>query len=269
MKRSAPVLALLVLLGAAAAYSHDLFLKPYRYFVDPDSEVRIRVLNGTFTSSEGAVARTRLRDLSLVSPEGRETLDTTNWMPLGDTSVLSMKVGKSGTYVVGASTIPRSIRLSAKDFNGYLASDGLDDVLAARRRDRQLEVAAHEEYSKHVKTVLQVGKQRSADFAHVFGYPAELVPLDNPYSLQRGRLLRVRALLDRAPIANQLVIAGGRTRQGRRFAERKVRTDADGVARIPLATSGYWYIKFIHMVPIARDSLNYESKWATLTFEVR
>lgn len=268
MKRSVPVLALLVLLAAAAASSHDLFLKPHRFFVDPDSDIRIRVLNGTFTSSEGAVARARLRDLSMISPLGRLTLDSATWLPLGDTSVLSLRVGKAGTYVVGASTLPRSIRLGAKDFNSYLASDGLDDVLAARRRDQQLELPAHEEYSKHVKTILQVGKQRTAEFAYVFGYPAELVPLDNPYSIRRG-VLRVRALLDLQPIADQLLIAGGRTVQGRRIAQSKVRTDGDGVARISLTVPGYWYVKFIHMVPVERDSLNYESKWATLTFEVR
>ena len=29
------------------------------------------------------------------------------------------------------------------------------------------------------------------------------------------------------------------------------------------------YIKFIHMVAVRGDSVNYESKWATLTFQVR
>jgi hypothetical protein len=32
---------------------------------------------------------------------------------------------------------------------------------------------------------------------------------------------------------------------------------------------GWWYVKFIHMVPVNGDTVNYESKWATLTFQVR
>jgi hypothetical protein len=32
---------------------------------------------------------------------------------------------------------------------------------------------------------------------------------------------------------------------------------------------GWWYVKFIHMVPVNGDTVNYESKWPTLTFQVR
>jgi hypothetical protein len=38
---------------------------------------------------------------------------------------------------------------------------------------------------------------------------------------------------------------------------------------VTIGSPGYWYIKFIHMVPVTGDSVNYESKWATLTFQVR
>jgi hypothetical protein len=30
-----------------------------------------------------------------------------------------------------------------------------------------------------------------------------------------------------------------------------------------------WYIKFINMVKVQRDTVDYESKWASLTFQVR
>ena len=44
---------------------------------------------------------------------------------------------------------------------------------------------------------------------------------------------------------------------------------AQGVARFVIRTPGKWYVKFINMVPVSGDSVNYESKWATLTFQVR
>ena len=69
--------------------------------------------------------------------------------------------------------------------------------------------------------------------------------------------------------ANQLVVAGGRTTSGARLATQNVRSDSGGVARLALSGRGYWYVKFIHMAPVQNDSVNYESKWATLTFEVR
>jgi hypothetical protein len=72
-----------------------------------------------------------------------------------------------------------------------------------------------------------------------------------------------------APIADQAVIAGGRTRQGGRIAQRVVRTDAEGQARIRLTAAGKWYVKFIHMVPGTETGLDYVSSWATLTFQIR
>jgi len=49
----------------------------------------------------------------------------------------------------------------------------------------------------------------------------------------------------------------------------RARSDTAGIARFVLNRAGKWYVKFIHMVPVSHDSVNYESKWATLTFEVR
>jgi hypothetical protein len=270
--------ALLLLLSAVSLDAHDLFLRLDSFFVSPESTARIRVLNGTFSSSENAVARNRLADISVVGPAGRTRLDTALWQATGDTSRLSVPIGEAGTYVVGASTLPREITLEAKEFNAYLEEDGIPDVLAARRRNSELGTKATERYSKHVKALLQAGTRRSGEFNRVLGYPAELVPLNNPYLSRAGGWLRVEALVDGKPVANQLVVAGGRPPRGGRLAERRVRTASDGVAHIRITDRGQWYVKFINMVRVARDTLSrpagtpapdYESKWATLTFEIR
>jgi hypothetical protein len=260
----------LLTVTAGALFGHDLFLRPTRFFVPENSEVTIHVLNGTFSKSEGAVTRDRLRALDLISPASVSPLDTSAWVPTGDTTVLTLRTGEAGTYVVGASLKPRELRLEAKDFNTYLATDGVPDVLEARRRSGELDKPARERYHKHVKAVLQVGTERSSGFDRALGYPAELVPLDNPYALQVGASLRVRALVDGRPVANQYVVSGGRRAGGARIAQRAVRTDTDGVARVPLRSAGVWYIKFIHMARATGDTtIDYESKWATLTFQVR
>ena len=124
---------------------------------------------------------------------------------------------------------------------------------------------ARERYSKHVKAVFQVGDTRTLDYAFVFGYPAEIVPLGNPYA-PSGTSLRVRCLVDGKPVANQVVLWGGPG------AERETRTDAEGVAAVTLDAPGRWYVKFVHMERANRSELaglDYESKWATLTFETR
>ncbi len=270
MKR-ASLLALVLLLAVAGTLAaHDLFIKPASFFLAPNTSSQAYIVNGTFTRSENAVAYDRVRDLSVVGPPGHAHPDAAVWSATGDTSVLRFTTGAAGTYVLGASTLPRTLKLEGKDFNAYLKSDGVPDVLAARTKDGELGKPARERYHKHVKTLVQVGDTRSEHYETALGYPAELVPVDNPYALKRGATLRLKALVDGQPVANQYIVTGGRTRAGGRLTSAGLRTDAEGIVRVPLTATGQWYVKFIHMTKASGDTaVDYESKWASLTFEVR
>jgi uncharacterized protein DUF4198 len=255
---------------AASLQAHDFFFRTDSFFVAPGAVVHLRALNGTFSKSENSITRDRLRDLSVVGPRGHDHPDSSDWSTAGDTSVLTTKVGDAGTYVVGASLKPREITLKPADFNKYLSDDGIPDVLALRKKNGDLGKSATERYSKHIKALLQVGTKRDGAFAAILGYPAEIIPMDNPYSARVGESIRIRAMVDGKPVANQLVVSGGRTSTGGRFAEKRVRTNGSGVASVKLNARGQLYVKFIHMVPYSGpDKVDYESKWATLTFEIR
>ena len=270
MRRLIPAVAaaIALLALAATASAHDLFLRLESYFVPANSPVLIRVLNGTFAKSEGSVQRNRLRDITVAAGGTRRQLDSGAWTDTSKTeSTLAIQTGAAGTYVIGASTKPRLIRLEAKDFNAYLEEDGLPDVLSARRRAGELRKPARERYHKHVKALLQVGDARTDDYRTVLGYPAELVPLSNPYATRVGQILAFRCLLEGAPSPRQTVIAGSESSSGK-VAQHVYRADSAGIVRVPITRRGKWYVKFIRMEPV-QDSVDYESKWATLTFEVR
>lgn len=267
-----PALLAMAALAAFAGFlaAHDLFLKPSHFFVTPNSAVTVHVLNGTFSKSENSITRDRLLDVSLQGPHGRSRIDTTEWDASGDTSRLVIRVGDAGTYALGASTRARSLEMSGKDFNEYLEADGIPDALAERRAKGELGRAVRERYHKHVKAIVQAGDRRSDHYGAEFGYPAEIIPLENPYDVKAGGTLRVRLLANGRPAANQVVIAGGRTPSGGRIPMAGVRSDADGVARIAIRSRGTWYVKFIHMTRLDGDAeVDYESRWASLTFAVR
>ena len=263
------------MIGASATLvaAHDLFLKPGAFFVAPGAMVHLTAMNGTFTTSEGIVTADRLVDLAIAGPAGRTRGETSAWTAPGKASKWDVKVGAAGTYVLGASLRPRLITMKGPAFNDYLKDDGLPDVLAARKAKGELSMPSTERYAKHIKALVQVGDARTSSYSTVLGYPAELVPMENPYDVARGaRVLRVKALVDGKPVAGQVVLSGGRTPAGAQIAAQTNRTDAQGVATIALATPGVWYVKFIHMVKmpaVPKDSVDYESKWATLTFAVK
>ncbi len=266
------MLATAVLLSstAVALLAHDMFLRPADFFVPPNAPLLVRLLNGNFSNSENSITRDRLVDISVVSPTGRERIDTARWTVAGDTSTVTITTGSTGTYVLGVSTRPNIIALEAKDFNEYLETDGMPDVLAARRRDGELERAVRERYAKHVKTLVQVGDTRSDAFATVLGYPAEIIPVENPYTLGPRGVLHVRVLFQGRPIPNQFIQYGGRTPTGDRIPMRSVRSDDKGVAAIPLTSAGAWYVKFIQQSRRDTDpDADYESTWASLSFAIR
>jgi len=190
--------------------------------------------------------------------------------------VLRFETGDPGTYLLGVSTRPRPIELTGEQFDDYLAHDGILDVLERRRETGRAGTAAREVYAKHVKAVVQVGEARSETWRAVLGYPAEIVPERNPYALVVGDTLPVRVLVEGEPVQDQLVYAAWESWTPPAEAgpgEREpiaLRTDADGVARVPLREPGRWYVRFIHMERTEDDpEVDYVSKWATLTFEVR
>jgi hypothetical protein len=273
-RSSRPLVVSLAALGllATVVEAHDLFFKPAAFRLEPNARTTLTVLNGTFERSENAVTPDRLADLSLVGPGGRAALPHADWTRGPDsTSRLALAVGTAGTYVVGASIRPRILQLKGPAFTGYLREEGLDAVIAERRRTGTSASPARERYAKHIKAVLQVGESATDAGSTVFGYPAELITLNRPTTLAVGDTLRVRALARGAGLGGAVILAGGRIEGGnRRIPLQRTTSAADGAAVIRLTHPGRWYVKFIDMQKAAAgDSVDYVSQWATLTFHVR
>ena len=249
--------------------AHDLFLTLREYFVPPQTDLRLTALNGTFSTSENSIDRVRIADLSLVTPAGRRRLDTAAVSAEGPRTAIAVRTEAEGTYLAGLSIKPSEIALSAKQFNAYLAEEGLGAVLAQRRRAGELGKPAREQYAKHVKVIFQVGAGRNEGWSATLGYPVEIVPLRNPYQLAAGDTLRLRLLVNGAASpAGQEVLAGGRTSSGARRTVRHLTTNAAGEVALSRVAAGTWYVKFIHMSKAQVPGLDYVSQWATLTFAV-
>lgn len=269
MHRRLPIAVVLTLLSAVfTASAHDLFLKLDSYFLRPHSTASVRLLNGTFAASDGIVSRERFQAISLHGPSAHVKPPAIKWRDEAKTTVMEFQTGDSGTYVVGVSTKPREIELKAADFNDYLSHDGIPDTLAERRREKQLNKDVRERYSKHVRALFQVGDKLSDEYRQPLGYPVEIIPQQNPYALRAGQLLEVLCTLDGSPIGNQFVMVG-RERVDGKLSQFTTRSDTKGIARVRLSGPGKWFVKFIHMTKLNDPTLDYESKWASLTFEVK
>ncbi|MFC3879882.1 DUF4198 domain-containing protein [Algoriphagus namhaensis] len=203
MKRVIPVLLLAIVLC-----SHDMFLKLDTFFLQPNTDSTIQLLNGTFERSENVIDRNRMLDVSLVMNGQRSKADSSQWFEKDSITYLRFNTGEEGTYVAGVSTATRNIEMDGEAFNSYLEHDGVLDELEWRKENNAMDKAALERYSKHVKTIFQVGESLSDDWNTVLGYPIEFVPLENPYDIHPGHELQVKLLWGGQPLANQLVYVG-------------------------------------------------------------
>jgi len=268
------LIAMGVLVGLAVpVMAHDMFLVVDDHDLPVASPAEVALYNGTFDKSENAIDRDRMIDVSLVDGQGEVSHPTTGqWRDDNNIAFLSFQTGAAGTYLLGVSTRPNMIELSADDFNEYLKHDGVLDVLAAREQGGLLDRPANERYAKHVKTLLQVGDDATDTYSTFLGFPIEIIPQANPASLAPGDTLRVLVMADGSPVAEQLVYASyagyhSHDDTGGHQEAMQARTDANGVAEIEISRSGRWYVRLIRMLPVDEDGVDYESNWATLTFE--
>ncbi|MCH8276266.1 MAG: DUF4198 domain-containing protein [Bacteroidetes bacterium] len=233
------------------------------------------LINGTFDKSENIITRDRMTDVSIVLPDNSKIHpDTSQWRDSNNETVLDFKTAAPGTYVIGVSTFSKIIHLEAKDFNEYLKHDGILEVLELRKQNNELDKDVSERYSKHVKAILQAGDMQTSNYATQLGYPAEIVPLQNPYNLSENDIFKAQILKNGKRLVNQVVYASyeGYHRhheEGSHDESVQTRSDQEGVVEFKLSGTGRWYIRFINMVQLKDSEINYESNWATLTFEIR
>ncbi|MGB7070659.1 MAG: DUF4198 domain-containing protein [Pyrinomonadaceae bacterium] len=268
MKKQTIFAFILSLSLVASIFAHDLFLKTDSFFLQPNSKFTVQIMNGTFQASEGAVSFARLNDVSVVTAGKTTHPQETAFTKNETTAFMNLTTGAAGTYVIGLSTKTREISLKAEEFNEYLKEDGLPDTLEERRKTGELEKDAKERYAKHVKAILQVGKKQTDDYKTVLGYPVELIPQQNPYKLKKGDTIEILCLKDGKPLAGQVVLAGREENEKITIAP-ELRSDKNGIIKLRLDGAGKWYVKFINMAKLDDPNLNYESKWTTLTFEIR
>ncbi|WP_445227738.1 DUF4198 domain-containing protein [Croceitalea sp. MTPC5] len=74
-----------------------------------------------------------------------------------------------------------------------------------REKDVSLDKDAKENYSKHVKPLLQVSDKRTKGFNTVFGYPVEFVPIGNPHNSKVNEPMRFKLLDNGQLLSNHVV----------------------------------------------------------------
>lgn len=217
---------------------------------------RVRLHNGdAFDDRDGPPSPERLASLRVVGAAGTQTAVAAR----DADGAVDVEVPGSGPAWLVVETPPAFIELPSAKFDAYLAHEGLTPVLDARRVGAA-GAPGREIYSKHIKVAIGDAA------AEALGLPVEMVPAAGGF--HRGRVLRVRLLVDGVPAAGVQVAVGHRDGSaGPASDDRTRRTDLDGWTSLAIDRSGVWRLHAIVMTPYDRPTeADWRSRWAGLTF---
>lgn len=265
-KRGLLLAAGLLLAGSTYLTAHDFWLVPELFRVPDGWTVHVAGQTGMeFPKSTSAIAPDRIARAELVSADRKIAVERT--ARSGASLMMEARPTASGQWWIAAALEPRTIRLTNKQFNGYLRHDGVWDVLERREGDPDPPSHVREEYTKYAKALVQVGDGGPDAYDRSVGHRIEFVPVTDPFALKAGEDFRVRLLWKGEPLANEVVFAG-REDAGEAPTWHSY-TDSAGIATVPVFVPGSWYVKAIQMVEAPDEaSVDYRSYWATLSFHV-
>jgi len=245
------------------AMAHDFWIEPSRFVLEEPALFGVNLREGENLKGDSVrYIPDWTNDFSRVDQSGREPI--ASQMGSDPASIIESTPGMN---VIGYQSNRFFVELEPDKFESYLLEENLDYVLAQREERGEADLPATEYFVRCVKSFVQTGSDTSGDiFATELGYTLELIPEDNPYTLNAGDSLSVRLHFRGEPIEGMRVRAYTRD-----LAQTPIDqwTDSEGRVSLNLSEPGEWLIKAVHLVPVENDpKARWESFWASLTFQL-
>lgn len=259
----------MLVLSAQPALSHEFWIDPEKYQVDPGGPLVADLRNGeefkgiTLAWFDNRFTRFEIAVGDRITPvAGR----------MGDTPALQTTAPvEDSLLVILHETAPS--RLTYKTWEKFLKFAGHKDFAQAAADHAAAGWPTEnfrESYTRHAKSLIAVGAGSGAD--RVFGMATEFVALSNPYAPGFDGQMQVQVLYEGRPRVDAQVEVFDRAADGT-VDVRLTRTDAAGIARVPV-TPGHSYLfdaVVLRPSPEAGTSESapvWETLWAALTFSV-
>lgn len=257
------IVASVLFLSMSLAQAHEFWLQPksFQFKVGDTMEFDF-VVGENFEGEFWDLKKQKVARLLHFS--GDKSVNLLNSIQDGKGKKVSVTFQDEGTHLIAMQSNNSFLKSSGEDFNTYLKEDGLDDILEQRTEAGKLADSARENYARCAKLLVQVGGQTDETYKKIVGHALEIVPLSNPYTLNKTDELMFKVLFQGKPLSFAQVKVWNKG-QGKTFVQ-NVHTDKDGIFTTRLSNSGMWMISTVKMVPSKQASADWQSFWASLIF---
>ena len=157
------------------------------------------------------------------------------------------------------------IELAAKKFEDYLREDGMEYIIAERKKLGESQKPGKERYSRFIKSLLQVGDKHDSTYKKKLEMKLEIIPLENPYQKKAGDNIKFQVLFNGKPLADKTVFASNRN-----SSKQKVKTDKNGRFSFTIEKEGLWLVHLVYMQRCQKEcnEADWESFWGAFSFGV-
>lgn len=255
---------LFIFLIVLPAIAHEFWMEPQRFLFSYGDEINIRFRVGEqFTGENWKGNREKIQLLRLYYSDIQDDLNAALGTDTGDS--LQFTLFEEGTAMLAFNTTNSFIELEPAKFNEYLLEDGLTNAIEFRKEHNETDSAGREYYQRSVKTIVQVGLNKTEVYKKQTGLPLDLVPLSHPYLLLNNQPLKVKVLFKGEPLANAKLVAWHKL--SGTVSDSSFTSDANGEISFPVETTGEWMVSCVHMVRLTDDEkANWQSYWGSVTW---
>jgi uncharacterized GH25 family protein len=255
----------IIFLTGLLTSAHECWLQPKKYLYKTGEEVKVDFMAGeSFTGEFWDLSKNKAERIELHRAVGMK--DLANEVKSVKGSNFSIKADVEGTYLLAMQSNAAYIEMTAEEFNEYLKEEGLDNMLAERRKLNQMGNPSREFYSRYAKVMVQVGAKTDDTFKKKTGLRYEIVPDQNPYTLKTGDHLQCKVFFEGKPAAHSLVKVWSKI-NNTTFLQ-NIYTENDGSIRFPISTSGSWMVSSVKMIKSEMEGADYHSLWSSLVFGI-
>lgn len=258
-------LTLIVVFASSLLMAHEFWLQPRKFRYAVGEEAKIDFLVGeNFTGEFWDLTKHKAENVQMISAYGKKVLTGEVKKTKGNN--LTYKFASEGLHLFSMVSNPAYIELDGEKFNAYLEEDGIEDILALRKRRNELDKPSRENYTRYAKLLVQCGNASDEIYKRKVGTKVEIIPLSNPYTLKSGDYLECEILYDGKPAPHQMVKVW--TFINKRAFLQNAYTEDDGRVKFPISNAGPWMVSFVKMVKSEKPNVDYESMWASLVFGI-
>lgn len=243
------------------AYAHDTWLLPVQ--ADSSQATTFDLTSGmAFPTADYAIPADRIATRGCRAKESDCALQVGT---KGEHALaLSAKLAAGMPAVVWVDLAAKTLDLDADQVEEYLTE--IDPPASVRAAYLAQPEPRHwrETYVKHAKALTGATNSTPTVWSQPIGSALEIIPSQDSH-LSKDSDARFRVVSAGKPLADFVIgVIGGSAAK-----PRLLRTDAGGEINLRIDRTGYWLLRVTELKPSAIKDIDWESRFATLAFDVR